>query len=331
MLLAVLAIACCALLGAWPSLVLWRTDDADVLAAFPAGEPAEEERPSFELPRDLTPEAVIASVSSAVDVISSMTTPRVPSPGEAALSSLVRRTRRSLLWPMPLVLAVAVDVALLGAGGWAGWVGQAVALTMAFFLDVLLICCSVAMFAVSRSKVSARQRERFVEHWGARLRRRADAIRERHEVGRVRASSSDAPILERSVEDSIMGSRRRLLGTGSSVDRALAEQLLDVLAQTRELEASPHRDGHAEATAQIYAEQVDQAMAAYLELGEPSASDAEQVRSILGVVGKALDREAERLDGKTRLSLDATRRATEALYRQRFGDDPPDGQPRIGS
>ena len=61
-------------------------------------------------------------------------------------------------------------------------------------------------------------------------------------------------------------------------------------------------------------------MRAYLQLSEPTEADAEQVRQVLSVVDQALDREAERLDGKARLNLDVTRRATEALYNKRYGN-----------
>lgn len=322
MLLAIVAAVSCVALCAWPHLVMRRVSDDDVLAAFPEHkEPRPADQPIFEAPRELSAEAVVGTVCTAVTRIASRLAPQPATPSELAYDGLVRRVRRSRLWAVPLALAVAADATLLGGGAALSLTGQAMAFTLAVLLDVTLVSVAVVMFAMSCRKVTPEQRASFESAWAGRLRERAARVRESRTVRRVASHTTpDAPILERGTEDAIMGARRHLLGTGSVTEQALADQLLDVLARTRELEASPHRDSHANVTAQVYAEQVDEAMRAYLQLSEPTEADAEQVRQVLSVVDQALDREAERLDGKARLNLDVTRHATEALYNKRYGN-----------
>lgn len=337
MLLAIAAIVGCALMAAWPSLALSRVRDEELMAAFPAERPAPKaDEPAFELPRELTTEAVMASVSSAVTVLAHMAAPKGADPARRALERLVRRSRRTLLWPVPLAVGVCADVTLLlgTATHWAAW---AVSVSLVIFLDAVLVVCAIAMLALSRRRVTDREVERFEEVRGARLRERAAQARERTARERVRAEARREAervpagakgvraILDVPTGRALTEGRVRLLGSGMAGDAELAEQLLGIMGQVRRLEVSPHRDGHADASAQIYAEQAVEVLDAYFELAEPTDADATQVRSVLGLVDEALDRESERLDGKTRLSLDATKRATEALFRQRYGDVPDAG------
>ena len=297
MLLAIVFAASCALGIAWPALVVRRASVAEVQAAE-AGKQASK----------ISNDTVLPEQADATE-------------HKKLFDNLVRRARRSRLWPVPIAVMLVADLSVLGINSDVSWMYQLVSLAMVIELDVVLMVSALSMFLVSRRNVSARQREKFLDAWGERLGERAERIRQREEARRAPRPAKD-PIIRSETHKSLTADRELLLKTGRDVDRALAQQVLGIVEKVRELETSPHRDGHADASAQIYAEQALDALDAYLELSCASEHDVGQVRSVLSITDEALDQEAGRLDGKSRLSLDATKRATEALYRQRIGTDP---------
>ena len=113
---------------------------------------------------------------------------------------------------------------------------------------------------------SERRRVTIVDEAGAgEVAQQHERIRQREEARRAPRPAKD-PIIRSETHKSLTADRELLLKTGRDVDRALAQQVLGIVEKVRELETSPHRDGHADASAQIYAEQALDALDAYLEL-----------------------------------------------------------------
>lgn len=326
MLLVIVAIMSCVALYAWPGVALRRATDAEVTAAL---EPPAPDEATSQDPASGRDELVAAAATLGRAVRAAVTSAmgaqeRPRSAYGPALDVLVARVRRTHLWAVPLALAVALDVTLLA--GPATLAVQALMVTLAVSVSFVLGLVALCMAVAARRKVGDAERDRFVARWGQTLRARAAKaqVRARNLADEARRSMtpSAAPILEAQTSRALDRASERLLASADDATRGLGTRAGAIAAQAEAIARSPHRDAHADAAAQTYAEQAVEALETYLGLAEPGAADAAQVSSVLDVVSQALERESDRLDDKARVSLDVTQRGTEALYRHRYGEDP---------
>lgn len=326
MLAVIVAVVGCALVCAWPTLVVRRVSPRDAARAL---EPPAAPSPAQTGSTDVLTAAATSigrAVRAAVMAATGQREPEAPKYGPE-LDALVRRARRSRLWAVPLVVGVALDLTLLVTP--MGWAVGLAALGLVLVADAALVTCAIVMLVLGlRRTVSVAERDRFLQAWGPALAAKAERFRAR-DLEERRAQEAEAhgweqdaaPILDEALGSQLTDVRRRLASARPAAATTLAAQLDELTRRLRVLEASPHRDGHSDAAAQTYAEQAVDALSSYLQLASPTSEDAGKVADVLGIATSALARETDRLDGKARLNLDVTRRGTEALYGHRYGGD----------
>ena len=324
----IVAIAGIALIWAWPSLVVRRLSPKDAARALepPVADSAEADLGGR---RDALSSIAASLGRAARAAYLAATGRREPEPPAFGpeLDALVRRARRSRLWYVPLAIGLVLDVSLFVALP-AGWAFGAGMVALAILADVVLLTCAIVMLALrARRAVSDAERERFLEAWDQILRDKAGRHRAEAQAARDREASelgrdaSVEPILGAELAAELSDVRARLNATHLSHSATLALGLDGFSRQMRLLEASPQRDGHADAAVQTYAEQVVDAVSSLLELSNPTEEDVRKVSAVLELASSALARELARLDDRARLNLDVTKRGTEALYGHRYGHD----------
>lgn len=326
MVVVVVAALACALVAAWPSLVVRRVSPGEAARALEPPAPSPAVAPAAGSDALSSAAASLGKAVRAAVLAAAGRAESEPPAYGPALDAIVRRARRSRLWAAPLLVGVVLDVSVLATP--MGWLVGLTALGLVLVVDALLVTCAIVMLALScRRTVSDAERDRFLQAWGTALEAKAGRHRSQERAAAAAAEADvhgwerdAAPILDEALASELSDVRRRLAASGSFGADGLASQLDSLSGRLSVLEASPHRDGHTEAAAQTYAEQSVDALTAYLELAHAGGEDADKVSAVLGLANQALGKEADRLDGKARLNLDVTKRGTEALYGRRYGD-----------